>query len=77
MHVSQLRTRHPEAQENVVAGVGITHNALYINPSKFIFQPPLWREMCHEDLAIQGSRCSSPLIQIRLGRWYPLGHLDH
>ncbi|KAF9007571.1 fatty acid synthase [Cyathus striatus] len=49
-----LRAKVAEIQTKVPAGVGITLNALYINPRQFAFQFPLWQEMRKEGLPIEG-----------------------
>ena len=49
-----LRSKVAEIQANIPAGVGITLNALYINPRQFNFQLPLWQEMRREGLPIEG-----------------------
>ena len=49
-----LRSKVAEIQANIPAGVGITLNALYINPRQFTFQLPLWQEMRREALPIEG-----------------------
>ena len=49
-----LRSKVAEIQANIPAGVGITLNALYINPRQFTFQLPLWQEMRREGLPIEG-----------------------
>ena len=49
-----LRSKVAEIQANIPAGVGITLNALYINPRQFNFQLPLWQDMRREGLPIEG-----------------------
>ena len=49
-----LRSKVAEIQANIPAGVGITLNALYINPRQFNFQLPLLQEMRREGLPIEG-----------------------
>ncbi|KAF7311009.1 Fatty acid synthase [Mycena chlorophos] len=49
-----LRARVAEIQTKIPAGVGLTLNALYINPRQFGFQLPLWQEMRKEGLPIEG-----------------------
>ncbi|EAU85370.1 fatty acid synthetase alpha subunit [Coprinopsis cinerea okayama7 len=49
-----LRSKVAEIQEKIPAGVGLTLNALYINPRQFTFQFPLWQEMRKEGLPIEG-----------------------
>ncbi|KAJ7285205.1 fatty acid synthase [Mycena rebaudengoi] len=49
-----LRSKVAEIQTKIPAGVGITLNALYINPRQFGFQLPLWQEMRKEGLPIEG-----------------------
>ncbi|KAJ7762020.1 fatty acid synthase [Mycena maculata] len=49
-----LRSKVAEIQSKIPAGVGITLNALYINPRQFGFQLPLWQEMRKEGLPIEG-----------------------
>ncbi|KZT29627.1 fatty acid synthase [Neolentinus lepideus HHB14362 ss-1] len=53
-NASALRAKVAEIQANIPAGVGITLNALYINPRQFNFQYPLWQEMRKEGLPIEG-----------------------
>ena len=43
-----------KSQKSRVKSVGITLNALYINPRQFGFQFPLWQETCREGLPIEG-----------------------
>ena len=43
-----------EIQSLIPPGVGITLNSLYINPCQFGFQFPLWQEMKHKGLPIEG-----------------------
>jgi enoyl reductase-like protein len=52
-NAAALRSKVVEIHQNVSAGVGITHNAIDINPSHFNFQFPLWREMRHKALPIE------------------------
>ncbi|EGN98830.1 hypothetical protein SERLA73DRAFT_168429 [Serpula lacrymans var. lacrymans S7.3] len=49
-----LRSKVAEIQSKIPAGVGITLNALYINPRQFGFQFPLWQEMRKEGLPVEG-----------------------
>ncbi|KAF9485144.1 fatty acid synthetase alpha subunit [Pholiota conissans] len=49
-----LRSKVAEIQKLTPAGVGITLNALYINPRQFTFQFPLWQEMRKEGLPVEG-----------------------
>ncbi|KAG8938441.1 3-oxoacyl-[acyl-carrier-protein] synthase [Tulasnella sp. 424] len=49
-----LRAKVAEIQATIPAGVGITLNALYINLQQFGFQFPLWQELKHEGLPIEG-----------------------
>ena len=49
-----LRSKVAEIQAKIPAGVGITLNALYINPRQFGFQFPLWQEMRREGLPVEG-----------------------
>ena len=49
-----LRSKVAEIQANIPLGVGITLNALYINPRQFTFQLPLWQEMRREGLPVEG-----------------------
>jgi len=49
-----LRAKVAEIQAQIPAGVGITLNALYINPRQFNFQFPLWQEMRREGLPVEG-----------------------
>lgn len=49
-----LRAKVAEIQANIPAGVGLTLNALYINPRQFGFQFPLWQEMRREGLPVEG-----------------------
>jgi fatty acid synthase subunit alpha len=49
-----LQSKVAEIQKQIPAGVGITLNAFYINPSQFDFQLPLCQEMRKEGLPIEG-----------------------
>ncbi|KAI0311286.1 acyl transferase domain-containing protein, partial [Amylostereum chailletii] len=49
-----LRAKVAEIQTKIPEGVGLTLNALYINPRQFTFQYPLWQEMRKEGLPIEG-----------------------
>ena len=49
-----LREKVSEIQKSIPNGVGITLNALYINPRQFTFQLPLWQEMRKEGLPVEG-----------------------
>ncbi|KAF6759889.1 fatty acid synthetase alpha subunit [Ephemerocybe angulata] len=49
-----LRSKVAEIQKLIPDGVGITLNALYINPRQFTFQFPLWQEMRKEGLPVEG-----------------------
>ena len=53
-NAAALRSKVAEIQKQIPAGVGITLNALYINPRQFTFQLPLWQEMRREGLPIEG-----------------------
>ena len=53
-NAAALRSKIAEIQKLIPAGVGITLNALYINPRQFTFQFPLWQEMRKEGLPIEG-----------------------
>jgi hypothetical protein len=53
-NAAALRSKVAEIQKQIPAGVGITLNALYINPHQFNFQLPLWQEMRKEGLPIEG-----------------------
>ncbi|KAI0360181.1 fatty acid synthase [Trametes cingulata] len=53
-NAAALRAKVAEIQSKIPAGVGITLNALYINPRQFGFQFPLWQEMRREGLPIEG-----------------------
>ncbi|KAI0649410.1 fatty acid synthase [Trametes meyenii] len=53
-NAAALRSKVAEIQSKIPAGVGITLNALYINPRQFGFQFPLWQEMRREGLPIEG-----------------------
>lgn len=53
-NAAALRAKVAEIQTKIPAGVGITLNALYINPRQFTFQLPLWQEMRREGLPIEG-----------------------
>lgn len=53
-NAAALRAKVAEIQQNIPDGVGITLNALYINPRQFNFQFPLWQEMRKEGLPIEG-----------------------
>ncbi|KAI0264369.1 fatty acid synthase [Gloeopeniophorella convolvens] len=49
-----LRAKVAEIQSKISPGIGLTLNALYINPRQFSFQLPLWQEMRREGLPIEG-----------------------
>ncbi|KAI9439787.1 fatty acid synthase [Lactarius indigo] len=49
-----LRAKVAEIQTKISPGIGLTLNALYINPRQFSFQLPLWQEMRREGLPIEG-----------------------
>ncbi|KAK7690523.1 hypothetical protein QCA50_005621 [Cerrena zonata] len=49
-----LRAKVAEIQSKIAPGVGLTLNALYINPRQFTFQFPLWQEMRREGVPIEG-----------------------
>ena len=49
-----LRAKVDEIQKQTPAGVALTLRSLYINPSQFTFQFPLWQEMRKEGLRIEG-----------------------
>lgn len=49
-----LRAKVAEIQAQIPAGVGLTLNALYINPRQFSFQFPLWQEMRKEGVPVEG-----------------------
>ncbi|KAI0046589.1 fatty acid synthase [Auriscalpium vulgare] len=51
---ASLRAKVAEIQSLVTPGLGLTLNALYINPRQFTFQFPLWQEMRREGLPIEG-----------------------
>ncbi len=53
-NAAALRAKLAEIQSQIPAGVGITLDALYINPRQFGFQFPLWQEMRREGLPIEG-----------------------
>jgi fatty acid synthase subunit alpha len=53
-NAAALRAKVNEIRRNIPAGVGITLNALYINPRQFSFQLPLWQEMRKEGIPIEG-----------------------
>ncbi|KAJ7062697.1 hypothetical protein C8F01DRAFT_1281680, partial [Mycena amicta] len=53
-NAAALRSKVAEIQAAIPTGVGITLNALYINPRQFGFQLPLWQEMRKEGLPIEG-----------------------
>ncbi|KAF8071859.1 fatty acid synthase [Lyophyllum atratum] len=53
-NAAALRAKVAEIQKQIPAGVGITLNALYINPRQFGFQFPLWQEMRKEGLPVEG-----------------------
>lgn len=53
-NAAALRSKIAEIQALIPAGVGISLNALYINPRQFGFQYPLWQEMRKEGLPIDG-----------------------
>jgi enoyl reductase-like protein len=49
-----LRAKVAEILKQIPEGVGLTLNALYINPRQFGFQFPLWQEMRKEGLPVEG-----------------------
>lgn len=49
-----LRSKMAEIQAKIPHGIGVTLNALYINPRQFGFQFPLWQEMRKEGLPVEG-----------------------
>jgi len=53
-NAAALRAKVAEIQSKVPAGVGLTLNALYINPRQFNFQFPLWLEMKREGIPVEG-----------------------
>ncbi|KAI0685962.1 fatty acid synthase [Cytidiella melzeri] len=53
-NAAAVRSKVAEIQSQVPAGIGITLNALYINPRQFGFQFPLWQEMRRDGLPIEG-----------------------
>ena len=53
-NANALRAKVAEIQSKIPPGVGITLNALYINPRQFSFQLPLWQEMRREGLPVEG-----------------------
>ncbi|KAF8525925.1 hypothetical protein BU17DRAFT_74311 [Hysterangium stoloniferum] len=53
-NAAAVRSKVAEIQKQIPAGVGLTLNALYINPRQFGFQLPLWQEMRKEGLPIEG-----------------------
>ncbi|KIJ51487.1 hypothetical protein M422DRAFT_203704 [Sphaerobolus stellatus SS14] len=53
-NAAAVRSKVAEIQKLIPAGVGLTLNALYINPRQFGFQFPLWQEMRREGLPIEG-----------------------
>ncbi|KAF8577776.1 fatty acid synthase [Ramaria rubella] len=53
-NAAAVRAKVTEIQAQIPAGVGLTLNALYINPRQFSFQLPLWQEMRREGLPIEG-----------------------
>ena len=53
-NATALRSKVAEIQAQIPAGVGLTLNALYINPRQFNFQFPLWQEMRREGVPIEG-----------------------
>ena len=53
-NAAAVRAKVAEIQASIPPGVGITLNSLYINPPQFGFQFPLWQEMKHEGLPIDG-----------------------
>ncbi|CAK5268309.1 unnamed protein product [Mycena citricolor] len=53
-NAAALRSKVAQIQAKIPPGVGITLNALYINPRQFNFQLPLWQEMRREGLPIEG-----------------------
>lgn len=53
-NAAAVRAKVTEIQSQIPAGVGITLNALYINPRQFGFQFPLWQEMRREGLPVEG-----------------------
>ncbi|KAJ7019830.1 fatty acid synthase [Mycena alexandri] len=60
-NAAALRSKVAEIQSQIPPGVGITLNALYINPRQFGFQLPLWQEMRKEGLPIEGF-CAAEII---------------
>ncbi|KAK0450204.1 fatty acid synthase [Armillaria borealis] len=53
-NAAALRAKVAEIRTKIPDGVGLTLNALYINPAQFTFQLPLWQEMRKEGLPIEG-----------------------
>lgn len=49
-----LRAKVAEIQAQIPPGVGLTLNALYINPRQFNFQFPLWLELSKEGVPVEG-----------------------
>ncbi len=49
-----LRAKVAEIQANIPFGVGLSLNALYINLRQFGFQLPLWQELRHEGVPVEG-----------------------
>ncbi|KAH8117927.1 fatty acid synthase [Phellopilus nigrolimitatus] len=53
-NANALRAKVAEIQAQIPAGVGLTLNALYINPRQFGFQLPLWQELRREGVPVEG-----------------------
>ena len=43
-----------EIQSKILEDVRITLNSLDINGSSLVFQFPLWQELCHKELLVEG-----------------------
>lgn len=53
-NAAALRAKVAEIQAHIPSGVGLTLNALYINPRQFGFQLPLWQELRREGVPVEG-----------------------
>ncbi|EKM78079.1 hypothetical protein AGABI1DRAFT_61049 [Agaricus bisporus var. burnettii JB137-S8] len=53
-NAKDLRAKVAEIQSKLPSGVGLTLNALYINPRQFTFQFPLWQELRREGAPVEG-----------------------
>ena len=53
-NAAALRAKVAEILPQIPPGVGLTLNALYINPRQFTFQLPLWQDMKREGIPVEG-----------------------